>query len=183
MSACGNDKSPESDTKSVTPVEDVSVTSTPSNEDTTDAGVAETPTETEVTSAIQTPEEVINNNIEEISATQADTVLVPDAEPVAQAAASSADQAETDNLALARKSGCLACHAVDKKMVGPAWNDVAKRYANNPDAKNLLIEKVTKGGRGNWTDIVGNAMMPPYSPRVSDENIDKLVDFILSLNP
>lgn len=84
-------------------------------------------------------------------------------------------------LALAKQSGCLACHAVDKKVVGPAWRDVSKRYKEDPDAKTKLIAKVSKGGKGNWTEVVGAAAMPPYSPRVSDQNIEKLVDFVLSL--
>jgi cytochrome c len=86
-----------------------------------------------------------------------------------------------ESMTLARKSGCLACHAIDKKVVGPAWQDVATRYANNADARTQLIEKVSKGGKGNWTDVVGTAAMPPYYPRVSKENIEKLVDFVLSL--
>ena len=65
--------------------------------------------------------------------------------------------------------------------VGPAWQDVAKRYANDADARTQLIEKVSKGGKGNWTAVVGTAAMPPYSPRVSNENIAKLVDYVLSL--
>ena len=97
------------------------------------------------------------------------------------AAAPSMDS-QDDMLSLARKSGCLACHKIDKKMVGPSWKDVAARYQGNPKAKAQLIEKVSKGGRGNWTDMVGNVAMPPYSPRVSSENIEKLVDFVLSLN-
>lgn len=84
-------------------------------------------------------------------------------------------------LALAKKSGCLACHAVDNKVVGPAWRDVSKRYKDDPEAKSKLIAKVSKGGRGNWTEVVGAVAMPPYSPRVSDENIAQLVDFVLSL--
>ena len=88
---------------------------------------------------------------------------------------------QTEMLALAKKSGCLACHNVDKKVVGPAWRDVSKRYKGVAQAKTRLIEKISKGGRGNWTDVVGNAAMPPYFPRVSKENIEKLVDFVLSL--
>lgn len=86
-----------------------------------------------------------------------------------------------ESMTLARKSGCLACHAIDKKVVGPAWQDVARRYADNADARAQLIEKVSKGGKGNWTEVVGTAAMPPYYPRVSKENIEKLVDFVLSL--
>ena len=94
---------------------------------------------------------------------------------------SSNNSGHADQLALAQKSGCLACHAIDKKVVGPPWRDVSKRYLNDPKAKEKLVAKVSKGGRGNWTDVVGTAAMPPYSPRVSDENIAKLVDFVLSL--
>jgi cytochrome c len=91
------------------------------------------------------------------------------------------DDSNSEGLDLAKKSGCLACHAIDKKIVGPPWKDVAKRYAGDPNAKAKLIEKVSKGGRGNWTDLVGNVAMPPYSPRVSAENIENLVDFVLGL--
>jgi len=81
------------------------------------------------------------------------------------------------DLALAKKSGCLACHSVDKKIVGPGWKDVAAKYKGVASAKADLIGKVKSGGKGVW----GAAPMPPYSPRVSDENIEKLVDFILAL--
>ncbi len=86
-----------------------------------------------------------------------------------------------DQLALAKKSGCLACHSVEKKIVGPAWKDVSKHYLGNDGARAALIAKVKSGGKGNWTKITGGVPMPPYSPRVSDENIEKLVDFVLSL--
>jgi cytochrome c len=85
------------------------------------------------------------------------------------------------DLDLAKKSGCLACHSVEKKVVGPAWKDVAAKYKGDAGAKATLVEKVKKGGKGNWTDVTGGAPMPPYSPRVSDANIEKLVDFVLSL--
>ncbi len=85
------------------------------------------------------------------------------------------------DLNLAKRSGCLACHDLDKKIVGPAWKDVAARYKGDASARNRLITVITKGGRGNWTEVTGGAPMPPYSTRVSDENIAKLVDFILSL--
>ncbi len=85
------------------------------------------------------------------------------------------------DLSLAKKSGCLACHTVDKKVVGPAWKDVAVRYKGQENARSMLIEKVKKGGKGNWIEITKGAPMPPYSPRVSDQNIEALVDFILGL--
>ncbi|MFZ5595127.1 MAG: c-type cytochrome [Pseudomonadota bacterium] len=92
----------------------------------------------------------------------------------------SAGQASAD-LDLAKASGCLACHSVEKKVVGPAWKDVANKYKGDAGAKAALVEKVKKGGKGNWTEVTGGTPMPPYSPRVSDANIEKLVDFILAL--
>lgn len=89
-------------------------------------------------------------------------------------------QASAD-LELAKKSGCLACHSVEKKVVGPAWKDVAAKYKGDAGAKARLVEKVKKGGKGNWTEVTGGAPMPPYSPRVKDEDIAKLVDFVLGL--
>ena len=85
-----------------------------------------------------------------------------------------------EGLALANKSGCLACHKIETKLVGPAWRDVSNRYKGDPDAKARLIAKVKAGGKGNWTEVTGGIAMPPYSPRVSDENIEKLVTFVLS---
>ena len=79
-------------------------------------------------------------------------------------------------LELAKKSGCLACHSVEKKVVGPAWKDVAEKYKGNTEMKATLIDKVKKGGKGVW----GEVPMPPYSPRVSDADIDTLVTFVLS---
>jgi len=77
---------------------------------------------------------------------------------------------------LAQKSGCLACHAIDSTFVAPAWTDVADRYKDIANAKAILIDKISNGGEGNW-----DGTMPPYSPRVSDANIEALADFILSL--
>jgi cytochrome c len=101
--------------------------------------------------------------------------IVVGAVALAFSAAASAD------LALAKKSGCLACHSIEKKIVGPAWKDVAARYKGDASARAALIAKVKKGGKGKWTDVVGSAVMPPYSPRVKDADIEKLVDFVLSL--
>lgn len=84
-------------------------------------------------------------------------------------------------LALAQQSGCLACHKIEAKLVGPAWQDVSAKYKGDADARARLIAKVKTGGQGNWTEMTGGMPMPPYSPRVSDENIEKLVIFVLSL--
>jgi cytochrome c len=82
--------------------------------------------------------------------------------------------------ALARRSGCLECHSVDKKVIGPAYRDIAERYRNNPRARAMLIQKVKKGGKGNWTAVTGGVPMPAHSPRLSDAEIQRLVDWVLS---
>lgn len=82
---------------------------------------------------------------------------------------------------LAASSGCTACHAIDKKVVGPAWADVAKKYKGDASAKGHLVDKVKAGGKGNWVEVTGGVPMPPYSPRGSDADIGTLVDFILGL--
>lgn len=77
--------------------------------------------------------------------------------------------------ALLKKHNCIACHAIDKKLVGPAYQDVAKKYKGQKDAAAKLAEKVKKGGQGVW----GPVAMPP-NPQVPDADIRKLVQFILS---
>lgn len=101
--------------------------------------------------------------------------------PSPQATTSAPVTTASAGLDLARKSGCLACHSVDKKVVGPAWKEVAARYKNDAQAKARLISKVKTGGKGNWTDVTGGAPMPPYSPRISDSDITLLVEFVLAL--
>jgi cytochrome c len=83
--------------------------------------------------------------------------------------------------ASATSAGCIACHKIDQKLVGPSWHDIAVRYSGDPAAREALIQKVRMGGKGNWTEVTGGVPMPPYSPRVSDEEIAGLVDFILAL--
>ena len=75
---------------------------------------------------------------------------------------------------LAKKKNCMACHAVDKKLIGPAYKDVAAKYAGK-GAEATLAEKVIKGGKGNW----GAVPMPP-NPKVTPEEAQKLVAWILS---
>ena len=77
--------------------------------------------------------------------------------------------------ALAKKHNCLACHAVDKKVVGPAYKDIAAKYKGQSVAAKLE-EKVKKGGVGAW----GQIPMPPNAA-VPDADIKKLVDWILKL--
>jgi cytochrome c len=83
--------------------------------------------------------------------------------------------AAADAEALAKAKGCYACHDVNAKKVGPAFKDVAKRYASEPDAVAILSEKTKKGGVGVW----GNVPMPPQN--VTDEEAKKLAEWVLSL--
>lgn len=117
---------------------------------------------------------------EAVAAPQAEPTQAPVPVAVAPVPASTPDP-KADALALAKKSGCLACHAVDHKVIGPAWKDVAARYRGDAGARGKLIEKVSKGGSGNWTAVTGGLPMPANAPRVPAENIEKLVDFVLSL--
>lgn len=79
-------------------------------------------------------------------------------------------------LEIAKKNGCLACHALDKKMVGPAWNEVGKKYAGDAAAAEQLAVKVKKGSKGVW----GPVPMPPNAT-VKDADVKTLVSFILTL--
>lgn len=76
---------------------------------------------------------------------------------------------------LAQKGGCLACHAVDKKVVGPSYKEVAAKYKGDAKAEAMLADKVKKGGVGTWGEIP----MPPNAA-VSDADIKTLVKWILS---
>jgi len=93
---------------------------------------------------------------------------------VAQAADTALDNASAQ--ALMQKSGCAACHAIEKKVVGPAYQDVAAKYKSDKDALAKLSDKVKKGGVGVWGDVP----MPP-NVQVSDADIKDLVGWILTL--
>jgi cytochrome c len=80
-----------------------------------------------------------------------------------------------DPAALAKKSGCLNCHEVDKKLVGPSYQDVAAKYKGDKNAQAMLIDKVKKGGSGVW----GPTPMPP-NVLVSDADVKTLVEWVLS---
>lgn len=97
----------------------------------------------------------------------------------AVALAASFSSAALANQELATKSGCLACHAMDKKVIGPAYKDVAKRYAGDAKAEAMLINKVKVGGAGNWTKETGGMAMPANA-HVSDADIKTLVKWVLS---
>jgi cytochrome c len=77
---------------------------------------------------------------------------------------------------LAQQKTCMACHATDKKIVGPSYKDVAAKYAGRKDAAALLAEKILKGGSG-----VGGAVPMPANPSVSTAEAQQLATWILSI--
>ena len=78
--------------------------------------------------------------------------------------------------ALASSKNCMACHAVEKKLVGPSFKDVANKYAGQSDAVNKLAGKIVKGGSGVW----GPVPMPANS-QVNEADAKKLAAWVLSL--
>jgi len=80
------------------------------------------------------------------------------------------------NADLAQKKNCLACHQVDKKLVGPAYKEVAAKYAGDKDAVNKLVQKVMKGGSGVWGPVP-----MPANPQVSEAEAKQLVVWVLSV--
>lgn len=76
---------------------------------------------------------------------------------------------------LAQSKNCLACHQVDKKLVGPAYKDIAAKYKGDAGAEAKLVKKVREGGTGVW----GQIPMPP-NPQVSEAEAKTLVAWILS---
>ena len=79
------------------------------------------------------------------------------------------------NEALANKSGCVGCHAVAVKLVGPAFKDVAAKYAGQADAQAMVMQSIRNGSVGKW----GELPMPAH-PKVSDADLKKLATWVLS---
>ena len=94
----------------------------------------------------------------------------------AAAVAALASNAALANEQLAKEKNCLACHAVDHKVVGPAYKDVAAKYKGDKSAEGKLATKIMKGGGGVW----GQVPMPA-NPQVSEAEAHKLTQWILSL--
>jgi cytochrome c len=92
------------------------------------------------------------------------------------AAASNAAVNEGKATQLAAKYNCQACHALDKKVVGPAYREIARKYAGDKSAAEKLVHKVKNGGSGVW----GAIPMPPNN--VPDADIRTMVEWVLSLN-
>ncbi len=80
------------------------------------------------------------------------------------------------NPELAQKKNCMACHAVGQKVIGPAYKDVAAKYAGKADVVPMLTQKVMKGGAGVW-----GAVPMPANPQVNEAEAKQLVQWILTL--
>jgi cytochrome c len=81
--------------------------------------------------------------------------------------------------AIAKKARCVACHAIDKKMVGPAYRDVAAKYRGDAGAPARLAEKIRQGGSGVWGQV---PMMPHPADRISDDDLKAVVSWVLTLD-
>ena len=79
------------------------------------------------------------------------------------------------NADLAQKKNCMACHALDKKLVGPAYKEVATKYAGQKDAVDKLTQKVLKGGSGVWGPVP-----MPANPQVTEAEAKQLVQWVLT---
>ncbi len=78
---------------------------------------------------------------------------------------------------LVQKNNCLTCHSLDKKLVGPSYEDIAQKYKGNPNAYEMLSKSIAEGGVGKW----GNIPMPPQ-PTLNQPEITQIIDYILEIN-
>jgi cytochrome c len=80
------------------------------------------------------------------------------------------------SLDLAQKKNCMACHATDKKLVGPSYKDVAAKYAKDKDAYKKLAEKIVKGGSGVWGPVP-----MPANAQVTPAEAEQLAKWVLTV--
>ena len=77
---------------------------------------------------------------------------------------------------LMEKSGCVSCHRIEQKLIGPSFRDVAAKYKSDKDALPYLLEKVRDGGEGVWGDMP----MPPNSvEKISDDDLKSVIEWVL----
>ena len=95
---------------------------------------------------------------------------------LATLAASAMSMPAWADLALATSKNCMACHATDKKLVGPAYKDVATKYAGDKTAADKLATKIQKGGAGVWGPVP-----MPANTQVNDAEAKKLAAWVLSI--
>lgn len=97
-------------------------------------------------------------------------ILIATALAVSASAPAWADQA------LAQSKNCMACHSVDKKVVGPAFKDIAKKFGNQAGAADMLAQKIVKGSSGVWGPVP-----MPANTQVSEAEAKTLANWVLSL--
>jgi cytochrome c551/c552 len=97
-----------------------------------------------------------------------------DADVQAASSAPAVAGAKFDAKALLQNNACLSCHGIDHKVVGPAYRDVAAKYANDPQAMDRLMTSIQQGGSGKWGDVP----MPPFA-QLSADDLKNLATFIL----
>ena len=95
---------------------------------------------------------------------------------IATALAFSASAPAWADQALAQSKNCMACHSVDKKVVGPAFKDIGAKFAGQPGAPNMLAQKIIKGSAGVWGPVP-----MPANTQVSEADAKKLADWVLTL--
>lgn len=83
----------------------------------------------------------------------------------------------TASMEIVKKARCVACHAVDKKLVGPSYRDVAAKYEGQAGASSALFDKVRHGGSGVWGAI---PMTPNDESKISDDNLKAAINWILA---
>ncbi|HMO62320.1 MAG TPA: cytochrome c class I [Ferruginibacter sp.] len=98
------------------------------------------------------------------------------ADPAEAKAAPATNPLEDKALALIGQSDCITCHKINESVTGPAYIDVANKYDNTPANVEMLVEKVLKGGKGNWGEVPMLA-----HPALSKEDATIMVEYILSL--
>ena len=86
-----------------------------------------------------------------------------------------------DETALARAKNCAACHSVERKVVGPSYKDIAKRYAGQAGVEATLAEKIIKGGKGVWEKELGAPVPMPPNTAVKPAEAARLVRWILEM--
>jgi cytochrome c len=82
----------------------------------------------------------------------------------------------TASQAISTQAGCAVCHAVDKKVIGPSWHDIAAKYKGQANAVTMLSDKVRKGGTGVWGTL---PMAPTDAKKISDADLKAVVTWIL----
>ncbi|KHK51944.1 cytochrome C transmembrane protein [Ralstonia sp. A12] len=80
--------------------------------------------------------------------------------------------------AITSQNACMSCHAVDRKLIGPAFKDVAAKYKGDAGAQAKLVMKVRNGGAGNW-----GVIPMPANPKISQEDLKIVIDWVLAGAP